>query len=159
MEFDRLLREVLAELRGAGIPVSGNVEPHVQINTRAKKRYGSCVKRGKAFVIELSAFLSNADEKTVRTVLAHELLHTCPGCMNHGETWKRYAAVVRERFGYEVTRTADYRIFPESPPEPPKYLLRCENCGAVFARRKRSALVEHPGRYRCRCGGKLRRVL
>ncbi len=158
MDFNSLLQAVLKEMRAAGIPVSERVAPEVRVNTRAKKRYGCCVKAGDGFVIELSAFLFEAEESTVRTVLAHELLHTCPGCMNHGPQWKRYAAAVRERLGYAVTRTASYPVLPEHPPQPPKYILRCEQCGAVITRQKRSALVEHPSRYRCRCGGKLRRV-
>lgn len=159
MDFDVLLAQVAGELRDAGIPVSEAVDPHVRVNGRAKKRYGSCTKRGRTFVIELSAFLAGADERIVRTVLAHELLHTCPGCLNHGDKWKASAEKVRESLGYAVTRTADYRLLPESPPAPPKYAVRCESCGTLITRQKMSPLIRYPGRYRCRCGGRLRRVL
>lgn len=40
-DYNALMKEIYEEVRALGIPVSGNIEPEVQINTRAKKRYGS----------------------------------------------------------------------------------------------------------------------
>lgn len=158
MDFDALLQSVAAELREAGIPVSSETEQQVRVNRRAKKRYGSCIRKGKSFVIELSAYLENAEEKIVRTVLAHELLHTCPGCLNHGARWKAYAAQARTRCGYETARTASYGVLPKTEPKPVKYLLQCQSCGALIPRQRMSRLVRAPWRYRCKCGGKLKRI-
>ena len=38
---------------------------------------------------------------------------------------------------------------------PIRYLVVCRSCGQTMSRMRRSALVEHPERYRCRCGGTL----
>ena len=36
-----------------------------------------------------------------------------------------------------------------------KYIIKCESCGALIFREKRSKVVTHTNRYRCKCGGKL----
>ena len=43
-DYNALMKEIYEEVRALGIPVSGNIEPEVQINTRAKKRYGRCMR-------------------------------------------------------------------------------------------------------------------
>lgn len=93
-DYNALMKEIYEEVRALDIPVSGNIEPEVQINTRAKKRYGRCMRlHGEKYEyrIEVSAYLEDKDENCVRSVLAHELLHTCPRCMNHKLLWKTYA--------------------------------------------------------------------
>lgn len=35
-DYNALMKEIYEEVRALGIPVSGNIEPEVQINTRAK---------------------------------------------------------------------------------------------------------------------------
>lgn len=42
---DLLLQIVLAQARSIGIPVSQNIDPHVQINRRAATRFGCCMKK------------------------------------------------------------------------------------------------------------------
>lgn len=157
MNFDEMLRRVLDEARVAGVPVSADIHSQVRLNARAKKRYGCCRRQGNAYVIELSAVLQNAAEKDVRAVLAHEVLHTCRGCMNHGEAWKRYAARMTERYGYALCRTGDIAGVPKPSAPPVRYAVQCTGCGAMFLRTRLSKLVLHPERYRCRCGGALRR--
>ena len=78
-DYNALMKEIYEEVRALGIPVSDNIEPKVQINTRAKKRYGRCMRlHGEKYEyrIEVSAYLEDKDENCVRGVLAHELLHT-----------------------------------------------------------------------------------
>lgn len=36
-DYNALMKEIYEEVRALGIPVSGNIEPEVQINTRSKK--------------------------------------------------------------------------------------------------------------------------
>lgn len=99
-DYNALMKEIYEEVRALDIPVSGNIEPEVQINTRAKKRYGRCMRlHGEKYEyrIEVSAYLEDKDENCVRSVLAHELLHTCPRCMNHKLLWKTYAGKNEQR--------------------------------------------------------------
>lgn len=158
-ELDGLMARLHETLRALGIPVSNKLLPGVKVNTRAKRRLGCCCYQSGRYWIEVSQSILHNDS-LLRQTLIHELLHTCPGCRNHGERWKAYALVVKEKLGYEIERT----VKTESPPGPlrheeVKYILECQSCGAQIKRMRMSKAVKSPWRYRCPCGGKLRRVL
>lgn len=153
--LDELLFQVLEQARAAAVPVSGRIDPHVAVNTRARTRFGCCRTVNGAHRIEVSAVLLEAEEAAVCRVLAHEVLHTCPGCANHGPQWRRWAQVMSRRYGYDIHRTDSHDELGVPDTRPVRYLVVCERCGARMPRMKRSPLVEHPDRYRCRCGGRL----
>ena len=98
-----------------------------------------------------------AEEKAVMQTLAHEVLHTCYGCSNHGARWKGYAARMNAAYGYEIARTDSCEKLGVPDTKKVRYLLVCTKCGAQIRRSRRSPLVDHPERYRCRCGGALER--
>ncbi|PWM22537.1 MAG: sprT domain-containing protein [Oscillospiraceae bacterium] len=153
---DRLLAQVIAEAKSLGIPVSAAIAPQVRINARARTRFGRCVCRSGRFFIELSARLLDAPEQSCRQTLAHEVLHTCPGCQNHQARWKSYAARMNTAFGYRIGRTGVSQELGIEEDRPVRYRLVCEQCGAELTRMRKSPLIAHPERYRCRCGGRLR---
>lgn len=165
--LDVLLAEMTTKLKQAGIPVSDKIAPAVIINRRAKKRLGCCIYREGLYTIEISSLL--VDEKKYSGVLAggsrpslleetmaHELLHTCPGCRNHGKLWKQYAAAVNCSYGYAIRRTVETGDNPEI--NEAKYILLCRQCGREIKRQRLSKAVKYPARYRCACGGRLKRV-
>lgn len=155
MEVDQLLALVITQARAVGIPVPADIDPRVTLNTRAVARFGCCIRRGSACRIELSARLLEAGEPYIRETLAHEVLHACRGCRDHGERWKSYAARMNAAYGYHIKRTATWEAMGLADEKPVKHLLHCERCGLEFRRTRSSALVEHPERYRCRCGGRI----
>lgn len=159
-DCDALLREVTAQAVALGIPVSQKVEPHVVINTRAATRFGCCIFDGKTgrFRIEVARRVAEGPEMSCRETLAHELLHTCYGCRNHGKRWKGYAARMNDAYGYAIARAATNEAMGVGEGRPYRYLLRCDRCGAEFGRYRASALTRHPERYRCKCGGKIARA-
>ena len=156
-DFDALLRRVLEQAEALQIPVSGQIDPHVRLNRRATSRFGCCVRRGSGFIIELSERLLEAEEWACCQTLAHEVLHTCPGCRDHGALWKGYAARMNAAWGYHIARTGSCRELGVPDVRPVRHLLVCSRCGMEFKRSKASKLVQHPERYRCRCGGTLER--
>jgi predicted SprT family Zn-dependent metalloprotease len=151
-----LLREVIAEARALNIPVSSQIAPNVVINTRATARFGCCVKKGDRYIIELSDKLVNAPESSCRQTLAHEILHTCYGCRNHGPRWKQYAEKMNAAYGYHISRTGTHEALGIANTIPVKYVLVCQKCGAELKRTRMSNLVRYPERYRCKCGGTLK---
>ena len=155
-KLNALLAQVVEQARQAGIPVSGEICPEVRINRRAKNRFGGCCRREGRFVIELSQRLLEAEEEAVRRVLAHEVLHTCKGCANHGAKWSAWAGVMNRRYGYGIARTDTFEHLGLEDDRVMKYAVVCEACGSRHLRMKRSPLVDHPERYRCKCGGRLR---
>lgn len=157
-DFNALLREVVREAEALGIPVSPKTDPEVRVNRRAVSRFGCCIRRGDGFQIELSDRLLTAGERACRQTLAHELLHTCPGCQGHGPIWKAHAARMNAAYGYQIARTGSCEALGVPDKSPVRHLVVCEDCGMEFKRARASLLVQHPERYRCgRCGGKLKR--
>jgi len=159
-ELDSLSAEIAEALRGLGIPLSGHISPAVLVNSRAKRRLGCCYCRDGVYTIEVSSRLLEQPDR-LRQTLAHELLHTCRGCRDHGEKWKAYAAKVNEALGYSIQRLAPVMGESQEPlrREKIKYVLECQSCGAKICRSRMSKAVKYPWRYRCKCGGKLKRIL
>ena len=146
------------ELLALGIPVSGRLLPQVQVNTRAKRRLGCCFYQGGRYWIEVSDRVLG-DGALLRQTLVHELLHTCPGCRDHGAEWKRYAGYVNGKLGTDIQCTVKLEgAYKPLRHEEVKYILRCQCCGKEFHRMRMCKLVRAPWRYRCPCGGKLERV-
>ena len=160
-DFDKLFLEVKNEAMKLKIPFSPNIDPHIQVNTRAKRRFGMCTKTKDGFSIELSAVLLDVPEISCRQVLAHELIHTCRGCYNHGKLFHKYAEKMNAAYGYEIKSTntpEELGIKDTSAEKPPKYIIVCTKCGYQYLRSRTCPLVENPSRYLCRCGGKLKRT-
>lgn len=159
-EVDTLLQETAHALRKLKIPLAREICSQVLINTRAKRRLGCCYFQEGQYTIEVSASLLE-DPARLRQTLAHELLHTCRGCRNHGERWKAYAAIVNEAWGTQIQRLAPLEA-GETPQrlrqDTIKYLVQCQSCGKVFPRARMCKLVKTPWRYRCQCGGRLKRI-
>ena len=155
-EIDKLLARAAAQARAVKIPVSDRICPQVRLNRRARTRFGCCVRKGGAYIIELSARLAGeGSEAAILQVLAHEVLHTCYGCSNHGKRWKSYAAKMNAAYGYSISRTDRFEDLGMEDDRPVRYWVVCTRCGRRTPRMKRSPLVDHPERYRCRCGGAL----
>lgn len=156
--LDQLMAQLHQELKDLGIPVSNKIDPAPRINTRAKRRLGCCIYNEKGYFIEVSARVLE-DPALLRQTLIHELLHTCPGCRNHGPQWKAWAQRVQEALGYQIQRTVP--VEGEARPlrhEEVKYVLECQSCKARIPRMRLSKAVKTPWRYRCPCGGKLKRI-
>ena len=161
-EIESCLTQVIEDCKALKIPVSERIDPNITVNKRAQSRFASC-KRNKAyreekFIIEVTTALLAAEEKVIKEILAHEVLHTCPGCYNHGPKWKSFADKVNRHYGYRIKTTSSYEELGLQKPEVKrsvKYIITCQKCGNQLFRQKKSKLVTHTNSYRCKCGGKL----
>ncbi len=155
-DCDRILRGVMLQAAALKIPFSKQVEPHVVINRRAVTRFGCCRYSEGRYIIEVAERVAEGPEKACWETLAHELLHTCYGCRNHGAQWRSYAKKMNEAYGYTIARVSSNQDLGVKEARACRYILRCEACGKEIKRFRASRLTEHPERYRCKCGGKLR---
>ena len=96
---DGLLAQAIRQARAVGAPVAAGIEPHVKLNRRATGRFGCCIRRGSVYIIELAARMLAAEDRMILQTLSHEVLHTCPGCANHGPRWKNWAARMNRAYG------------------------------------------------------------
>ncbi len=159
-----LMDTCIKEMRATGIEPSRRIFA-IKENRRAKKRLGCCKvvkERGRTgFVIEVSSIMEKCSDADLKDVIFHELLHTCPGCLNHGQKWKSLADRINRAYGSHIRVRADSSQIPglarEGEEPQYKYEIECAACGVRFYRMRRSRVVDHPEDYRCsRCGGRLR---
>lgn len=157
-KYNDLLKEVINEAIKLNIPISNSINPNITINTRAKGRFGQCKKRNGSYLIEISEHLTQAENKYIKETLAHEVLHTCPNCMNHGLHWKAYAMKMNMNYGYEISRTNSCANIGIINPriENAKYIITCKTCGKNYYKQRESKVIKYPERFHCKCGGRLK---
>lgn len=152
-----------AELASLQIPY-GKVKIW-SINCRAKARWGLCKKLPDGtYEIEIAKALlqDDVDDIAVKNTIIHELIHTCPGCFKHTGKWKQYADRVNRYLPqYNIkaaTSEIEKGVAIERKAPVYRYCLKCSSCGTEIKRQKKTAVIEHPEHYRCKCGGKLTRI-
>ena len=162
-DLEKLVRECQRDLLSVQI-LPGKVR-HWHINTRAKARWGLCSKVARGlFDIQISAMLlqDGVDDQAVKDTIVHELLHTIPGCFKHTGKWKQYATTINTLLPhYHIKARSSYEgkgLGERHPATEYHYLLKCIQCGAEVKRQRKSAVVEHPEKYHCICGGRLIRI-
>ena len=165
-DLNRLYVECEKELRRINMDFSEYIRK-VSVNGRLRTTIGICHYdyRTGWYTIEINPVLlaDNVDDMEVKDTIIHEMLHTCPGCMDHGYEWKRRADRVNRMLGYHVSRTASSKRLLEAGVkdmrESYKYALECVDCGNQFKYRRWCASLENPSRYRCgKCHGELKTV-
>ena len=159
-KLTEVLKEVIEEARNLKIPVPFTISEQIKVNPRPKKRFGCCRKQGEKFIIEISEFILKCDDEKIRGVIAHEVLHTCEGCYEHGMQWKEYASQMNAAYGYNIKRTSSFEeMGVESEildgSNKIKYIIKCEKCGREYPRQRYTCVMQKIKAYRCSCGGRL----
>ncbi len=158
-DLDFLLKRVICQARAVKIPVSDNIYPIVTVNRTAEKRFGRCINTDGEYIIELSERMKNAPEKACCQIIAHEVIHTCRGCGNHGRLFKAYADKMNKAYDYNIKTTNTCEELGVEDISTVRYIISCRSCGAEIKRSRYSRLVSKPSLYRCKCGGVLKRTL
>lgn len=133
-------------------------------NPRLRTTWGICRPWRGAFIIEVHPFLldDRTPEKVLKNTLIHEILHTCPGCQNHGRLWKSYADRVNRLYGYEITTYISENEIKEvadagtySRDSTARYIMQCDGCKRRARYQRMTEFVRNPVGKRCRyCGCK-----
>lgn len=98
--------------------------------------------------------------KLINTLI-HELIHTCPGCLNHGVNFKHRCSTIYRLTGLVIKRTTSFEEVEglnaeqlRTQKRPAKYEVYCPHCQQVIAERtKYSKVCSQISRYRCSlCG-------
>ena len=131
---------------------------NVTINSRAKKRWGLCRLQNGYFSIEISNRLldDNVDDIATKNTIVHEILHTCPNCMNHGKEWQYNADIINNHYKgyYNISRTTSAEDKGLEPlgrvrNDSVKYTLVCTGCGRKIYYKRASKAIQAPQNYRC----------
>ena len=133
------------------------------VNTRATTRWGQTrIRKGIPININISSILLSDDVSETQLIdtMAHELIHTCVGCGDHGDLWKAYAERFNKAYGYNICRTkrgdeTAHQMMQEKKRDK-AYELTCEKCGTKFYYQRWCKVTANPSQYvHSRCGGKL----
>lgn len=159
--LNQIFVQCLREVENAGIE-HGRIMK-VEVNTRARHRWGQCKKQNGFYYINVSSVL--LDERnpieSLKNTIIHEIIHTCEGCMNHGRKWQELAEIINRKYGYNIKRASteeEKGVCAETIPQS-RYQIVCEKCGAVYSKDRMCNLVKFPQFYRCgKCNGNLKRA-
>lgn len=137
----------------------GDVEGVCQIDKKMSA-WGYCrfvsIKGVKKYMISVSPKLLETTEKSVMQTLLHEFIHATKGCMNHGTIWKKRAAIINAKYGYNIktkNTPVEMGVKEENMKEfyykNYKYVLRCKNCGKMIGYKRMNDVVKFPDFYLC----------
>jgi len=122
----KVFEEMITALKTLNIPVADNIEFKVVDKFPKRSTLGNCSQRETKFIIRVRSDLSDS---IFRSTIAHELIHTCPGCFNHRSKFKRYASKVNKALGLKC---GYHEVGPQNL-EKYKYVIRCKCCGTLGA--------------------------
>lgn len=141
-EFDKIYSQML---KNGSIPIPEGI-------TLSKKflggvhTLGQCQRKHRhnadgwyfEYTIHLNrAFLASdkISEKTLRSVLVHEFVHTLPYCWNHGPEFHEWGSYIGPIFGVDVSTHAEgseKKEFDEAQFSRAKAIAICLDCGALY---------------------------
>ena len=161
----KLYNECVEELRRINMDISSRITK-VSVNGRLSRSLGRCRfnPRTGSYTIEVNPCMlaDSVEVKTTKNTIIHELIHTCPGCMNHGYEWKRRGDRVNRMLGYNITRETEVEGLEaagvEVKKEEYKYALECVVCKHQFKFQRWCSKLENPSRWKCGCGGDLKAI-
>ena len=120
------------------------------------KSYWANIGRDKNFPNRFGMHISKTFEKIpdlelakirFQTCMLHELIHTIPGCNNHGKNFKRIGYLVSRKYPqYDVCTSVNAEEFGvETKERPARYIIKCTKCGKEFryARKPKYAISNY----------------
>lgn len=181
-KLNLLFLQCTNELKSIGIDINqpdvGKIS--VQISKRNNKRYGCCkqeepdakykvvqkigrrrvtkYQRFNKHTIEVSKWVFDLNDETIKNTIMHEIIHCFPYCNDHGKQFKMYAKYINSKLGYNISRLGNKKQDYENSnvqfeEEKYKYQIKCTRCGKLFHRNRLTRNFFK--KYRCLCGGKL----
>ena len=142
----------------------------IYVNDRLTSSWGRCSRKRNRYTGYISPFVIDISERLVSRmddtegldlVIIHELLHTCPGCLNHGSQWKSWGRWVERHYGHSVSRLSsaeELGVDEQQFIDKGYYACKCSECGNIITRKSLSKFIQHPEWYRCSCGGSFVRI-
>ncbi len=158
----KIFNTVSKELIKIGVPIPvKDIKKVGELKTRSKRVRGVTYtfKRiaynniDKTNYIGINKKLIGEDFEIEKT-MAHELIHTIPGCSNHGPNFKRYAELINRHYPeynvstYHTPDSAEIENIANI--KKPKYVVTCENCGVKTYFYRKCKTLDIISRCRCK---------
>lgn len=131
----------------------------VAFNPRLTRSCGRTRRINGTFEMDFSvSYFKKSGADSIRSTIAHETIHTVPGCFNHGDCFKAAARCLKKH-GYHVGRLCrdeEYaKYITQEKALGTTYHVVCEGCGWDGTRRKKLSKIlkgimqEGQRRYSC----------
>ncbi|MCR4874289.1 MAG: hypothetical protein K5923_00935 [Clostridia bacterium] len=166
--YTGLINECINQMHALNIPISDSIEFK---NNTGFSRFGFCKKtpyrEGVSYVIAINKWFED-DIAIIETIL-HELVHTIPGCYNHGEKFRHYAEIINQECDLNISVVGNYKLNenayknkgskrkvfdPKEYDQKSMVIMYCPRCLREFAIKKNA--IRFNGRWVCRkCGRQL----
>lgn len=111
----------------------------------------------KDFKLNVSNVFEEIEDSTLadirlQSTIIHEVIHTLPGCFNHGPKFKKVCNDINKVYPeFELQRaTAMSKYGIEREVKPFKYIIECPHCGKQYHYKKKSKFIDILNT--CRCG-------
>jgi predicted metal-dependent hydrolase len=104
-QLNLILKEAISNIRKLGLKSKYRVKRKLLVSSRYRTAWAKCCYDTKTgFEICISDKMFTANLEAARTIIYHEVIHTLPGCFNHGPNFKNAAALINKRFTVKVSR-------------------------------------------------------
>ena len=171
VDIFREIKDIIQTLKDLKIADITNQYYLVEFNNRKNSRVlGMCTYIGTLdgiprYKITINkAYLQNSDPQSVHDTIVHEVLHSIPGCMNHGKKWSYYARQFMTALPqFNISRCTNNEGFnnylKKAMETQAKYTIICKKCGARFYKTRKSQWMDYLMRggkcyaYHKNCGG------
>lgn len=162
----KVFNECVMEMKRINMDISDRIVK-VSVNGRLSRALGRCKMirnaYGNRYEIEINPCMlgDEVEIQATKNTIMHELIHTCPDCMNHGYEWKRRADRVNRMLGYNIQTMSEVEALEAAGVQLRKtgykYAAICNECGCTAKMWKRwNSTIENIGSYRCgQCRGNL----
>ena len=171
VDIFREIKDITQTLKDLKIADITNQYYLVEFNNRKNSRvHGMCTYIGTLdgiprYKITINkAYLQNSDPQSVHDTIVHEVLHSIPGCMNHGKKWSYCARQFMTALPqFNISRCTNNEGFnnylKKAMETQAKYTIICKKCGARFYKTRKSQWMDYLMRgdkccaYHKNCGG------
>ncbi len=141
-QFMSYLKKVKREIRRLGADL---VPIHSVKFVNRDNPIGLCLYYGGPYPscgLEFSNILLQLDEISIHEIIAHELIHCIRDSGGHGEIFKKYAALVNEKYGLEIdTYTSRHIIDDALRRRIFNYVAVCTECGEKIGYMRREEVI------------------
>lgn len=102
---ERVFNKLEVDLKCWGVPISSKIKQDIRRVSRKDCYAVTTMLEGGYFRISVSELIWKEyaiPAEAIRNLLAHELIHTCPGCFNHGKEWKKWVKMLNAEHGFKI---------------------------------------------------------
>lgn len=136
-DLQKIAGECIAELKAIDIPIQdGKIREIIAVQLDKDGYVGHCiVTKDGGFRIEIWEEMLSDDVRLValKSLVCHELLHTCEDCMNHRGKFRRYLRKVDKYYDYGMMTGDDDYL---NPSKPVLVKIQCSKCKYIQLYRK-----------------------